>query len=117
MPAPSRRAASNEYLGFDEPGTPFGPRTRATVLTTSTRTANDRFFDVGEQTPQHALTQGLGTIADARALELVAFGTAKAQALHATLERPVDTACPASLIQRHPCARVTADPAAALLDP
>ncbi|WP_235929453.1 glucosamine-6-phosphate deaminase [Cellulomonas citrea] len=106
---------ANGHLAFNEPGTPFEQRTHVTELTASTRAANDRFFVGGERTPTHALTQGLGTIAAARELELVAFGVAKAEALYRAIEGPVDPSCPASLIQRHPCAKVTADDAAVAL--
>ncbi|MCG2801726.1 MAG: glucosamine-6-phosphate deaminase [Cellulomonas sp.] len=106
---------ANGHLAFNEPGTPFTSRTHVTELTAGTRAANDRFFGHGERTPHRALTQGLGTIAAARSLELVAFGAGKAEALYGAIDGPVDPSCPASLIQRHPCARVTADDAAAAL--
>lgn len=107
---------ANGHLGFNEPGTPFGSRTHLVELTERTRADNARFFTgPGEVTPRYALTQGLATIAGARALELVAFGAAKARALAAAVDGPVHPDCPASLIQRHPCVRVTADDAAAAL--
>lgn len=106
---------ANGHLAFNEPGTPFCSRTHMATLTVSTRAANERFFEIGELVPDHALTQGLATIRAARALELVAIGTAKAPALHRALDGPYDPRCPASLVQRHPAVRVTTDAAAAAL--
>lgn len=107
---------ANGHLGFNEPGSAFDSRTRVVELSARTRAANDRFFTHGERTPRYALTQGLATIAAARSLELVAFGVAKAQAVQRAIEGPVEPALPASLVQRHPCVRVTADgPAVSLL--
>lgn len=107
---------ANGHLGFNEPGTAFDSRTHLVELAERTRADNARFFaGRGEVTPRYALTQGLATIAAARALELVALGPAKAQALAAAVDGPVTSACPASLVQRHPCVRVTADDAAAAL--
>lgn len=104
----------NGHLAFNEPGTPFDTPTHRVRLTASTREANRRFFP-GAEPPQEAITQGLGTIGAARELELVALGPAKAAALRDALDGPVGPDCPASLLQRHPCARVSADPAAAAL--
>ncbi|PWJ49020.1 glucosamine-6-phosphate deaminase [Quadrisphaera granulorum] len=106
----------NGHLAFNEPGSPFDSRTRLVELAPRTREDNARYFggDVSA-VPVAALTQGLATIAAARELVLVASGAAKAQALAAALEGPVDVACPASLLQLHPRATVVLDPAAASL--
>jgi glucosamine-6-phosphate deaminase len=63
------------------------------------------------------LTQGLGTILEARHLLLVATGAAKAAAVAAAVEGPLTASCPASVLQLHPHATVLLDPpAAARLD-
>ena len=59
------------------------------------------------------LTQGLGTILEARHLLLIATGEAKAAAAAAAVEGPVSASCPASVLQLHPHVTVLLDPAAA----
>ena len=59
------------------------------------------------------LTQGLGTILDARHLVLIARGSGKASAVHQLVEGPVSAFCPASVLQLHPHATVLLDDDAA----
>ncbi len=103
----------NGHVGFNEPGSPFGSRTRVARLSPTTRRDNARFFDRPDEVPTCCLTQGLGTILDADRLVLVASGSHKADAVAAALEGPVSEACPASVLQRHPDATVIVDRAAA----
>lgn len=63
--------------------------------------------------PQHCLTQGLGTIMDARQVVLVAQGEAKAHAIAAVVEGPVTAMYPGSVLQLHPRATIIVDEAAA----
>ncbi|MGY3565423.1 glucosamine-6-phosphate deaminase [Sinomonas sp. RB5] len=105
----------NGHLAFNEPGSAFSSRTRPVRLAEDTRRANARFFDAPEHVPQCALTQGLGTIMEARHLLLVAAGPGKAAPLAAALNGPVTEDFPASIIQRHPNVTVIADSAAAAL--
>jgi glucosamine-6-phosphate deaminase len=63
--------------------------------------------------PAHCLTQGLGTILEARRLVLVAQGEAKAKAVAAMVEGPLTSMCPGSALQLHPDATVIVDEAAA----
>ncbi|MBT2532579.1 glucosamine-6-phosphate deaminase [Arthrobacter sp. ISL-48] len=104
---------TNGHVGFNEPGSSFASRTRVTALTASTREANSRFFDSVHQVPMHCITQGLGTILEARRLVLVADGTRKADAVARAVEGPVTSKCPASAIQLHPCATIVIDELAA----
>lgn len=103
---------ANGHLGFNEPGTPFSSRTRVAALAPETRWANAVAF-APDDVPAASLTQGLATIAKARTILLVATGDAKADAVAAAFDGPVDPSCPASLLQRHPDARAVLDPAAA----
>jgi len=59
------------------------------------------------------LTQGLGTIRDARHCLLVAAGESKAAAVAGMVEGPVSAMCPGSVLQLHPHATVLLDEAAA----
>ena len=104
----------NGHLGFNEPGSPFGSRTRVAQLSETTRADNARFFARPEDVPTQCLTQGLGTILEARRVVLVASGSHKAAAVAAAIEGPVTEACPASLLQRHAHATVVVDRAAAV---
>ena len=105
----------NGHLAFNEPGAALDSRTRVETLTEDTRGANQRFFDSLEDVPTHCLTQGLGTILEARHLLLIARGPEKAEALARALTGPVTADCPASVLQTHGHVTVLADDAAASL--
>lgn len=100
---------ANGHIGFNEPTSSFSSRTRIKTLSPQTRSDNARFFDNPDQVPEHCITQGLGTIAEARRLVLLAQGEHKARAVAAMIEGPVAAMCPASLLQMHPDATVILD--------
>jgi glucosamine-6-phosphate deaminase len=104
---------SNGHLAFNEPPSAFDSRTRVVKLAQRTRQDNARFFAAAADVPTHAITQGLGTIFEARQLLLIAHGEGKAQAVARAVEGPVTEDFPASLIQRHPRATLVLDEAAA----
>ncbi|NHC44502.1 glucosamine-6-phosphate deaminase [Motilibacter aurantiacus] len=104
---------ANGHIGFNEPGSSLASRTRLKTLAERTRADNARFFDRIEDVPRHVITQGLGTIRDARHLVLVATGAAKAAAVVAAVEGPVTASCPASVLQLHPHVTVVIDQEAA----
>jgi glucosamine-6-phosphate deaminase len=104
---------SDGHLAFNEPGSSLASRTRIKTLTAQTRADNARFFGSPGEVPTHVLTQGLGTILQARHLLLIATGAAKADATAAAVEGPVSASCPASVLQLHPHVTVLVDPAAA----
>ena len=101
------------HIGFNEPGSSFASRTRVKTLTEQTRRDNARFFDSVDDVPMHCVTQGLGTILEARHLVLLAFGEAKAEAVAGTVEGPVTASVPGSAVQLHPHVSVIIDEAAA----
>jgi glucosamine-6-phosphate deaminase len=102
------------HIAFNEPGSSLASRTRIKTLTRQTRTDNARFFggDV-VSVPTHCLTQGLGTITEARHLILVATGRSKAEAVHHLVEGAVSAMWPATVLQLHPHVTVLLDDAAA----
>lgn len=104
---------ANGHIGFNEPTSSFASRTRLKTLAVQTRADNARFFDTAADVPTHCVTQGLGTIMDAREVLLVAQGDAKAAAVAAAVEGPVTALCPASVLQFHERATVIIDDAAA----
>jgi glucosamine-6-phosphate deaminase len=59
------------------------------------------------------MTQGIGTILEARSLLLVANGSAKADAIAAALEGPQTSSCPTSAVQLHPDVTILLDADAA----
>ena len=101
------------HIGFNEPGSSLGSRTRLKTLTKRTRADNARFFDAEDEVPRHVLTQGLATIGEARHVVLIAAGAHKADAIAAAVEGPVAAFCPASVLQLHPHVTVVLDEAAA----
>ncbi|WP_105565764.1 glucosamine-6-phosphate deaminase [Microbacterium halophytorum] len=101
------------HIGFNEPTSSLSSRTRIKTLTPQTRKDNARFFDSPDEVPQHCLTQGLGTIMDAREVVLVAHGASKADAVAAAIEGPVSSMCPGSVLQFHENASFVVDEAAA----
>lgn len=102
------------HIAFNEPGSSLASRTRIKTLTRQTRVDNARFFDGDvDAVPTHCLTQGLGTIMEARHIVLVATGRGKAEAVHHLAEGPVSAMWPATILQHHPHVTVLLDPAAA----
>ncbi len=102
------------HIAFNEPGSSLASRTRIKTLTRQTRLDNARFFDDDvDQVPTHCLTQGLGTIMEARHLVLLATGRHKAEAVHQLVEGPVSAMWPGTVMQLHPHATVLVDDAAA----
>jgi glucosamine-6-phosphate deaminase len=102
------------HIGFNEPVSSLASRTRLKTLTEQTRRDNARFFgDELDAVPRHVLTQGIGTILEARHLVLVAWGADKAPAIARCVEGPVAAMVPASALQLHPHATVVVDEPAA----
>jgi glucosamine-6-phosphate deaminase len=102
------------HIAFNEPGSSLASRTRIKTLTRQTRLDNARFFgDDVNAVPTHCLTQGLGTISEARHVILVATGRSKAEAVHHLVEGAVSAMWPATILQHHPHVTVLLDDAAA----
>ena len=104
---------ANGHVGFNEPTSSLSSRTRVKTLAPRTRADNARFFDTPDEVPRHCITQGLGTIMDARHVVLVATGAAKAHAIAAIVEGPVTSMFPGSVLQMHRHATIVCDEEAA----
>ena len=102
------------HIGFNEPSSSLGSRTRVKTLTEKTRSDNSRFFggDISK-VPMHAITMGIGTILDSREIVLLAFGEGKAEAVANMAEGPITASVPASALQLHPNVKIFLDEAAA----
>jgi glucosamine-6-phosphate deaminase len=95
----------NGHLAFNEPGSARDSRTRRVRLAESTRRDALADFASLEQVPTHAVSMGLATILEARALRVLAFGAAKREILGRILAEaptPADLLLPASRLREHP---------------
>ncbi len=102
------------HIAFNEPASSLASRTRIKSLTERTRADNARFFggDI-DAVPRHVLTQGVGTILNARHLVLIATGESKADPIARAVEGPVTSMTPASALQLHRHVTIIIDEAAA----
>ena len=106
------------HVAFDEPPARMASGVAVVSLAATTREDAAPAFGGAEHVPATALTTGLGTLYRARELILLVSGAAKAPALRAMLEDPVDPRSPASLLRDHPRLTIVCDrEAASLLQP
>ena len=103
----------NGHIGFNEPTSSIGSRTRLKVLSQETLDDNSKFFAPSEESPRCAITMGIGSILEARKILLLATGVAKASAIAKSIEGPVTSAVSASALQLHPDVTFIIDDAAA----
>lgn len=97
------------HIGFNEPGSSLGSRTRLKTLTEETVRDNAKFFGGEEKVPRLAITMGIGTILEARKLLMLASGNEKAGAVREAIEGPVSSQVTASALQLHPQVTVVID--------
>ncbi len=97
----------NGHLAFvDPPYADFADR--ATIreveldLVCRNQQVNDGAYSRLEDVPKRAVTMTIPTIMSAKTLVTVVPGPRKADAVKATLEGPITTACPASILRTHP---------------
>jgi glucosamine-6-phosphate deaminase len=100
---------SDGHIGFNEPGSSLASRTRIKTLTQRTRSDNAHFFASENDVPHHVITMGIGTIMEAKAVLLLAFGENKADAVAGAVEGPITVSNPASILQMHPTAKLYLD--------
>jgi len=101
------------HLGFNQPGTPFN--------STCWHSRMDRELEARirreTQSPDGAklggLTLGIKNIMQSRKIVLAANGARKARIINTSLNGPITTDVPASVLQLHPACEVILDPAAA----
>jgi glucosamine-6-phosphate deaminase len=107
---------ANGHIGFNEPGAELTAATHRVTLADTTRRDNAALFgNDQERVPREALSMGVGTILKASTLVLVAMGERKAQCIERTVNGPVTTRLPASLLQLHRRAELYLDRGAAQL--
>ena len=104
----------NGHIGFNEPSEGLTARTHRVALLAETRRDNAaRFGGSEKQVPREAISMGVGTILNAKAIVLIATGEAKANPVERMLRGPVTTRLPASFLQLHSNVELYLDQAAA----
>jgi len=76
---------------------------------------HDGCFETLEEVPTHAITMTIPAIMSAKRIICVVPGPTKREAVRRTLLGPITTACPASILRRHPNATLFLDLEAAEL--
>jgi len=100
------------HVGFNEPFSMRGGRTRLVTLDPITRKDASSDFFHEENVPTQALTMGLGTILEARKIVLMAYGENKAGIVRQAAEGPMNDRVPATFLRDHPDASFLLDEAA-----
>jgi glucosamine-6-phosphate deaminase len=101
---------ANAHIGFNEPAHVLHARSHKTRLAIATRRSNASLFGGRlDRVPREALTMGIGTMLDARAIVLIATGREKARAISSIFEGRISTDRPASVLQLHPRVEVILD--------
>jgi glucosamine-6-phosphate deaminase len=101
---------ANAHIGFNEPARVLHARSHRTRLTLATRRANVSLFGGRlDRVPREALTMGIGTMLDARAILLIATGREKARAVGSMFENRISAERPASVLQLHKNVEVILD--------
>ncbi len=101
------------HVGFNEPGSGRGSRTRVVYLDTVTRADAASDFFGEENVPLQAVTMGVASIMEAREVVLIATGEHKASIVRRSVEGDISSDVAATHLQKHAAARVYLDPAAA----
>ena len=92
---------SDGHIGFNEPSSSLGSRTRLKTLTEETIHDNARFFASLDEVPRFAITMGVATIFEARRCLLLASGRKKAKVVAQAIEGPITSQITASALQLH----------------
>lgn len=103
----------NGHLGFNEPGSSLGSRTRVKTLQAETLADHMQTLDSQARLTSFVVTMGIGTILESRRILLLASGSDKAEIVRQMVEGPVTAEVPASALQLHPRTSVVVDEAAA----
>ncbi|MEL6942680.1 MAG: glucosamine-6-phosphate deaminase, partial [Bacteroidota bacterium] len=100
------------HIGFNEPGSGIGSRTRLVTLdhVTILDAASDFFGE--EHVPRKAITMGVNTIMNAKRVILMAWGEGKAPIIKQAVEDEISDSVPATYLQKHPNAVIVLDEAA-----
>lgn len=107
----------NAHLAFNDPPADFvtdAPYIEVQLDETCRRQqAGQGWFAHVDEVPRRAISMSVRQILRSDCLLLTVTGARKAQALRGMVEGPIDPACPASAVQKHPDCAVYIDMAAA----
>ncbi len=103
----------NGHVGFNEPGSSLGSRTRPKTLEPETLAHYVKSLDSHAPLSNFAITMGVGTIMEAKRCLMLVSGAEKADIVRVMAEGPVTSEAPATALQMHPRAVVVLDEAAA----
>ena len=90
------------HIGFNEPGSGADSRTRRIALDTVTRRDAAADFFGEDNVPTEAITMGVASIMEAKAIALVATGEHKASIIKRAVEGEPDPDVAATYLQAHP---------------
>ena len=100
------------HVGFNEPGSWLDSKTRLVRLDSLTmRDARKDFFRE-EDVPYRAITMGIDTIMNAKAIFLMAWGQHKAEIVKRSVEGEISASVPCTYLQKHPNVKFFVDQAA-----
>jgi glucosamine-6-phosphate deaminase len=103
----------NGHVGFNEPGSSLGSRTRPKTLEPETLAHYAKDLDSRAPLSNFAITMGVGTIMEAKRCLMLVSGPEKAEIVRLMVEGPLTSEVPATALQMHPRAVVVLDEAAA----
>lgn len=93
---------TNGHIGFNEPAPELHAHSHRVKLRPETRRSNAALFGGDSHAvPTEALSMGMATILQARAIVLLATGRSKAGCIERLVNGPITTALPASFLQLH----------------
>jgi len=101
------------HIGFNEPISSLGSRTRSKALTPATYAQNSVYFNPPDSMPKRAFTMGVGTILEAARVVMLITGKKKAGIAAKAIEGPITAMVTGSALQLHPSTVVVLDEAAA----
>ncbi|MCX5767363.1 MAG: glucosamine-6-phosphate deaminase [Gemmatimonadetes bacterium] len=101
------------HIGFNEPGSGAGSRTRLIHLDNVTRRDAAADFFGEEFVPKEAITMGVATILEAREIAILATGEHKSRIVRRAVEGDISVEVAATFLQRHPNTTFYVDGAAA----
>lgn len=107
----------NGHLAFNDPHVadfddPLAVKLVEIDDTSRAQQVHDGAFPTIAEVPPRAMTVTMSAILASRSISVVVPGPNKADALACALDGPIETACPASALRRHPDAVLFADEAA-----
>jgi glucosamine-6-phosphate deaminase len=105
---------TNGHIGFNEPASELQARSHRVTLKPETRRSNAALFHGDPHAvPREALSMGMATILNARAIVLLATGRTKAECVERLVSGPITSSLPASFLQTHRDVTIMVDEPAA----